>query len=196
MKRRIHTFARTIFIALIMITFCSVNAQQHPWQDTSKSLDERVEWLIKNLTLDEKLSLMVHQNPAIERVGLPAYSWWNEALHGVGRAGEATVYPMPIALAATFNPNLIGNVFGYISYEARLKYQAAQDTGYYGDYAGLTFFTPNINIFRDPRWGRGMETYGEDPYLTAMMGFECVLGLQSDNAAACLCRLPQALRGA
>ena len=186
MKRRIHTFARTIFIALIMITFCSVNAQQHPWQDTSKSLEERVEWLIKNLTLDEKLSLMVHQNPAIERVGLPAYSWWNEALHGVGRAGEATVYPMPIALAATFNPNLIGNVFGYISYEARHKYQAAQDTGYYGDYAGLTFFTPNINIFRDPRWGRGMETYGEDPYLTAMMGFECVLGLQSDNAAACL----------
>ena len=186
MKRRIHTFARTIFIALIMTTFCSINAQQHPWQDTSKSLDERVEWLIKNLTLDEKLSLMVHQNPAIERVGLPAYSWWNEALHGVGRAGEATVYPMPIALAATFNPNLIGNVFGYISYEARHKYQAAQDTGYYGDYAGLTFFTPNINIFRDPRWGRGMETYGEDPYLTAMMGFECVLGLQSDNAAACL----------
>ena len=158
----------------------------YPWQDPQLSLDERVEWLIQHLTLDEKLSLMVHQNPAIERVGLKPYSWWNEALHGVGRAGLATVYPMPIALAATFDPELIGYVFGYIAHEARLKYHAAQDTGNYGDYAGLTFFTPNINIFRDPRWGRGMETYGEDPYLTAMMGYECVLGLQCDNTAACL----------
>lgn len=150
------------------------------------SLNERVEWLINNLTLDEKLSLLVHQNPAIERVGLPAYSWWNEALHGVGRAGLATVYPMPIALAATFDPSLIRSVFNNVAIEARIKYQQAQDTGNYGDYTGLTFFTPNINIFRDPRWGRGMETYGEDPYLTAMMGLACVEGLQGGNTAACL----------
>ena len=177
-----------VILAIVMIAaLCrTATAQTFPWQDTAKNLDERVEWLINNLSLDEKLSLMVHQNPAIERVGLKPYSWWNEALHGVGRAGIATVYPMPIAMAATFDPELIGNVFGYIAYEARLKYHAAQDTGNYGDYAGLTFFTPNINIFRDPRWGRGMETYGEDPYLTAMMGYECVLGLQSDNTAACL----------
>ena len=179
-----HTILAIVMIAALCRT---ATAQPFPWQDNTKSLDDRVEWLVKNLTLDEKLSLMVHHNPAIPRVGLPEYSWWNEALHGVGRAGEATVYPMPIAMAATFDPNLIGNVFGYIAYEARHKYQAAQDTGNYGDYAGLTFFTPNINIFRDPRWGRGMETYGEDPYLTAMMGFECVLGLQANNeAAACL----------
>ena len=145
-----------------------------------------MEWLVSNLTLDEKLSLMVHRNPAIERVGLPAYSWWNEALHGVGRAGEATVYPMPIALAATFNPELVQSIFGQIAREARHKYHLAQDTGYFGDYAGLTFFTPNINIFRDPRWGRGMETYGEDPYLTAMMGLACVDGLQGGHSAACL----------
>ena len=150
----------------------------YPWQDPQRSLDERVEWLIQHLTLDEKLSLMVHQNPAIERVGLPAYSWWNEALHGVGRAGLATVYPMPIALAATFDPSMIRNVFNNVALEARIKYQQAQDTGGTGDYTGLTFFTPNINIFRDPRWGRGMETYGEDPYLTSMMGLACVKGLQ------------------
>ena len=175
-------------IAFCILSFCaSISfAQNFPWQDTTKSLDERVEWLINNLTLDEKLSLMVHQNPAIERVGLPAYSWWNEALHGVGRAGLATVYPMPIAMAATFNPLMIREVFSHVAQEARIKYQQAQDTGFYGDYAGLTFFTPNINIFRDPRWGRGMETYGEDPYLTAMMGLACVEGLQGKKTAACL----------
>ncbi len=176
------------FIAFCLLSFCaSISfAQNFPWQDTTKSLDRRVEWLIHNLTLDEKLSLMVHQNPAIERVGLPAYSWWNEALHGVGRAGLATVYPMPIALAATFDPGMVRIVFHNVGVEARHKYHIAQDTGYYGDYAGLTFFTPNINIFRDPRWGRGMETYGEDPYLTAMMGLACVSGLQSAGTAACL----------
>ena len=178
-----HTILATVVVAMLCR---SLAAQTFPWQDTSKSIDERVEWLVRNLTLDEKLSLMVHQNPAIERVGLPAYSWWNEALHGVGRAGEATVYPMPIALAATFDTQLVRNIFEEVALEARLKYQQAQDTGYCGDYAGLTFFTPNINIFRDPRWGRGMETYGEDPYLTATMGLACVEGLQGNNTAACL----------
>ena len=179
---------RYVTLAIIVIAaLCRTTAaQSFPWQDTTKSLDQRVEWLIDNLTLDEKLSLMVHQNPAIPRLGLPAYSWWNEALHGVGRAGLATVYPMPIAMAATFDPAMIRNVFNNVAMEARIKHQQAKDTGYYGDYAGLTFFTPNINIFRDPRWGRGMETYGEDPYLTAMMGMACVEGLQHGNTAACL----------
>ena len=187
-----------LMMAIMLIAaLCRIAvAQTFPWQDTLKPLDQRVEWLIQNLTLDEKLSLMVHQNPAIPRVGLPAYSWWNEALHGVGRAGYATVYPMPIALAATFDPQLVRNVFNNVALEARLKYREAQDTGGTGDYTGLTFFTPNINIFRDPRWGRGMETYGEDPYLTAMMGLACVNGLQHAydhhdgptglSAAACL----------
>ena len=121
---------------------------------------------------------MEHHNPAIERLGLQEYSWWNEALHGVGRNGTATVWPMPIALAATFNPWLVRMVFSNTAFEARQKYHEAQAAGNYGDYAGLTFFTPNINIFRDPRWGRGMETYGEDPFLTAKMGLSCVYGLQ------------------
>ena len=176
----------TLAIIVIAALYRTTTAQIFPWQDTTNSLDKRVEWLIDNLTLDEKLSLMVHQNPAIPHVGLPAYSWWNEALHGVGRAGLATVYPMPIAMAATFDPAMIRNVFNNVAMEARIKHQQAKDTGYYGDYAGLTFFTPNINIFRDPRWGRGMETYGEDSYLTAMMGMACVEGLQHGNTAACL----------
>ena len=186
MKHCIHTIGLILLIGLIMTRFTDAKAQQYFWQDTTKSLDERVEWLIQNLTLDEKLSLMVHQNPAIERVGLKPYSWWNEALHGVGRAGIATVYPMPIAMAATFDPELVHRVFTDVAWEAHWKYQASQDTGGYGDYTGLTFFTPNINIFRDPRWGRGMETYGEDPYLTAIMGLACVEGLQGGNTAACL----------
>lgn len=175
-----------LIIGLLSICCSNLWAQQYPWQDPTKSLDWRVEWLIQNLTLDEKLSLMVHQNPAIPHLGLPAYSWWNEALHGVARAGHATVYPMPIAMAATFDAALVRNVFADVANEARIKYQQAQDTGYFGDYAGLTFFTPNINLFRDPRWGRGMETYGEDPYLTSMMGLACVEGLQGGHTAACL----------
>lgn len=163
------------YILLVASVFCAGDVWS---QDGGAGVDERVERVLKELTLDEKLSLMVHHNPAIERVGLPAYSWWNEALHGVGRAGLATVYPMPIALAATFDPAMVRGVFRNVADEGRVKYEQAQDTGGTGDYTGLTFFTPNINIFRDPRWGRGMETYGEDPYLTAMMGQACVEGLQ------------------
>ena len=150
-------------------------------QADSLSIPERVEYLLSQLTLDEKLSLMEHHNPAIERLGLQEYSWWNEALHGVGRNGIATVWPMPIALAATFDSELVRAVFAKTAEEARDKYREAQAAGNYGDYAGLTFFTPNINIFRDPRWGRGMETYGEDPFLTAQMGLACVNGLQQGS---------------
>ncbi|MBO7481769.1 MAG: glycoside hydrolase family 3 C-terminal domain-containing protein [Bacteroidales bacterium] len=188
---------RQLFITLASIVcfafpqICS--AQQYPFQDTSINIDLRVSDLIGRLTLDEKLSLLEHQNPAIPRLGLKAYSWWNEALHGVGRNGTATVWPMPIALAASFNDRMVENIFACVAADAHKKYHESQAQGNYGDYAGLTFFTPNINIFRDPRWGRGMETYGEDPYLTATMGLACVNGLQhGDNdksilsAGACL----------
>ena len=186
MKHSTVRYATYLVVCVIGVFGGRAAAQRWAWQDTTLTVDERVEWLVSRLTLDEKLSLMVHQNPAIERLGLPAYSWWNEALHGVARAGIAHVYPMPIALAATFNPDLVHTVFRNVGVEAYSKYREAQDTGYHGDYGGLTFFTPNINIFRDPRWGRGMETYGEDPYLTASMGLACVSGLQSTGAAACI----------
>ncbi|MCR4658966.1 MAG: glycoside hydrolase family 3 C-terminal domain-containing protein [Bacteroidales bacterium] len=190
--------AKTIKVLIVIVSLCVVgvaNGQSQSFSHRDTVIEAKVERLLRQLTLDEKLSLMQHRNPAIERVGLPEYSWWNEALHGVGRAGIATVYPMPIALAATFNPDMVRDVFSSVAAEARRKHLEAQDTGYRGDYSGLTFFTPNINIFRDPRWGRGMETYGEDPYLTAVMGLACVNGLQHSTrfannlpltAAACL----------
>ena len=167
-------------------------SQQYPFQDTTLDIKTRVDDLIGRLTIDEKLSLLEHQNPAITRLGLKPYSWWNEALHGVGRNGTATVWPMPIALAASFDSKMVENIFSQVAAEAHKKYNESQANDNYGDYAGLTFFTPNINIFRDPRWGRGMETYGEDPYLTAKMGEACVGGRQhgsndgSLTVAACL----------
>ena len=168
---------KKILLSLIVVA-CFLLPIRVCGQVDTLPLSERVEYLLSQLTLDEKLSLMEHHNPAIERLGLQEYSWWNEALHGVGRNGTATVWPMPIALAATFNPWVVKVVFSNTAFEARQKYHEAQAAGNYGDYTGLTFFTPNINIFRDPRWGRGMETYGEDPFLTAQMGLACVNGLQ------------------
>ena len=166
------------FLVILGLVFClSVQAQQD-FRNPNLSIDERAQMLLKQLTLDEKLGMMEHHNPAIERLGIPAYSWWNEALHGVARNGFATVYPMPTALAATFDDNSVRKMFSMVADEARLKYYQSQKAGEYDDYTGLTFFAPNINIFRDPRWGRGMETYGEDPYLTARMGAACVNGLQ------------------
>ena len=189
-------------ITRIIIPTCRsiwVKAQHYPFQDTTLSIDERVEDLLSRLTLDQKLNMMQHSNPAIPSLGLPAYSWWNEALHGVGRNGQATVWPMPIALAATFNPETVQKVFEEVAFEACEKYHKARKTLTSRslrepiDYTGLTFFTPTINIFRDPRWGRGMETYGEDPYLSGIMGLACVQGLQGGKpgqdgllAAACL----------
>lgn len=186
-------FLLNIFVLAAL--FClseTAKAQQYPFQDTTLDLETRVDDLIGRLTTEEKLSLLEHQNPAIERLGLKPYSWWNEALHGIGRNGIATVWPMPIALAASFDSKMVEDIFANVAAEAHTKYRESQDSNKYGDYTGLTFFTPNINIFRDPRWGRGMETYGEDPCLTAHMGLACVNGLQHSNdnnsltAAACL----------
>ena len=168
-------------LVILGLLFCLTVQAQKDFRNPNLSLDERAELLLNQLTLEEKLGMMEHRNPAIERLGIPAYSWWNEALHGVARNGFATVYPMPIALAATFDDHSVQEMFGMVADEARLKYYRSQQAGQYGDYTGLTFFTPNINIFRDPRWGRGMETYGEDPYLTARMGAACVNGLQQQE---------------
>jgi beta-glucosidase len=151
--------------------------------DTSRSFEERAADLVSRMTLEEKAAQMQNDAPAIERLDLPAYDWWNEALHGVARAGGATVFPQAIGMAATFNVPLMDRVSEAISDEARAKHHEFAARGQRGRYQGLTFWSPNINIFRDPRWGRGQETYGEDPYLTARMGLSFVRGLQGDGAA-------------
>jgi beta-glucosidase len=133
------------------------------------------------MTLEEKVSQLSFNAPAVERVGIPEYNWWNECLHGVARAGFATVFPQAIALAATFDEEFIQKAAQAISDEGRAKYNEAVKRGNRSQYYGLTFWTPNINIFRDPRWGRGQETYGEDPYLTSRIGLAFVRGLQGDD---------------
>jgi beta-glucosidase len=152
------------------------------FRDTSLSFEERVDDLLNQLTLEERCSQLTYESPAIERLGIPAYNWWNECLHGVGRAGLATVFPQAIGLAATFDVDLMHRVAIAISDEARAKHHAHAARGDFGIYKGLTHWTPNINIFRDPRWGRGHETYGECPYLTGRMGVAFVTGLQGDDA--------------
>ncbi|HSS14620.1 MAG TPA: glycoside hydrolase family 3 N-terminal domain-containing protein, partial [Rhizomicrobium sp.] len=138
--------------------------------------------LIAQMTLSEKASQMVNQARAIPRLGIPAYNWWSEALHGVARNGYATVFPEPVGLAATFDPALVKQMGVAIGTEARVKYNiVGRETGEHGIFQGLDFWSPNINIFRDPRWGRGQETYGEDPYLTGKIGSAFVLGVQGDN---------------
>ena len=144
-------------------------------------LAQRIDDLIGRLTLSEKVGQMLHEAPGIERLGIAPYSWWNEALHGVARAGSATVFPQAIGLGAAFDRGLAQRVATAISDEARAKYEVFAAKGQKGRYVGLTFWTPNINIFRDPRWGRGQETYGEDPYLTGEIGTGFVRGLQGDD---------------
>ncbi|MBN1272492.1 MAG: glycoside hydrolase family 3 C-terminal domain-containing protein [Candidatus Aminicenantes bacterium] len=152
-----------------------------PYLNTALSFDERVEDLIKRMTLEEKVSQMVHPAAAVERLGIPEYNWWNEALHGVARAGRATVFPQAIGLAATWDTKLMFRIAEAISDEARAKHHEFIRRGKKGIYQGLTFWSPNINIFRDPRWGRGMETYGEDPFLTGKLAVQFVKGMQGDD---------------
>ncbi len=151
------------------------------YQDPERSFEERATDLVSRMTLEEKAAQMENAAPAIPRLGVPAYDWWNEGLHGVARAGDATVFPQAIGLAATFDTGLMAQVAEAISDEARAKHHAFARRGQRGRYQGLTFWSPNINIFRDPRWGRGQETYGEDPFLTARMGVTFVRGLQGDD---------------
>ncbi|WP_429002891.1 glycoside hydrolase family 3 C-terminal domain-containing protein [Xanthomonas sacchari] len=173
---------RTLALCVAATLACAGHAEDaKPWQDTSASFEARAAALVAQMTLEEKAAQMQNAAPAIERLGVPAYDWWNEALHGVARAGQATVFPQAIGLAATFDVPLMGQVATTISDEARAKHHQFLREGAHGRYQGLTFWSPNINIFRDPRWGRGQETYGEDPYLTARMGVAFVRGLQGDD---------------
>ncbi|MDI7276062.1 MAG: glycoside hydrolase family 3 C-terminal domain-containing protein [Anaerolineae bacterium] len=152
-----------------------------PFQNPDLPVAARVDDLVSRLTLEEKVSQMMSAAQAIPRLGIPEYDWWNECLHGVGRAGIATVFPQAIGLAAMWDVDLMHRIAVAISDEARAKHHEALRQGDRGRYKGLTFWTPNINIFRDPRWGRGQETYGEDPYLTARLGVAFVRGLQGDD---------------
>lgn len=145
--------------------------------------------LVAQMTVEEKASQLKYDAPAIERLGVPAYNWWNEALHGVARAGSATMFPQPVAMAAMFDEDTVRKIGDVVSTEARAKYNEAVKHGDHDIYKGLTFWSPNINLFRDPRWGRGQETYSEDPYLTARLGVAYIKGLQGDGeylkVAAC-----------
>ncbi len=173
------------FLILLALSTIVVAAQQtvytYPFQNPSLSEEQRVGDLILRMTLKEKADQLLYTAPAIPRLGIPSYNWWNEALHGVARAGYATVFPQSITIANSWDEGLMYNVANAISDEARAKYQEFRRRGKTGIYQGLTFWSPNINIFRDPRWGRGHETYGEDPYLTGRMGYQFVKGMQGDD---------------
>lgn len=179
-------------IFVLLIWGCKSGSQQAdstPIADSLKGtiwdytlpVDVRVNALIGQMTLEEKISQMMHNAPSIPRLGIPEYFWWNECLHGLARAGQATVFPQAIGLAATFDEKLIYKMAEAISDEARAKHHLAVANGTFQQYMGLNFWSPNINIFRDPRWGRGQETYGEDPYLTSRMGVAFVKGLQGTD---------------
>ena len=163
---------------LMLASSLALSAQTLPYQNAALSASQRADDLLSRLTLEEKVSLMMDTSPAIPRLGIPQFQWWNEALHGIGRNGYATVFPITMAMAASWDDALLHQVFTAVSDEARVKAQQAKRSGNIKRYQSLSFWTPNINIFRDPRWGRGQETYGEDPYLTSKMGLAVVRGLQ------------------
>jgi len=170
------------FLLNLLFSLNELPAQEQiRYKDSQLPISERVDDLISRMTLSEKISQMVYDAPPIERLGIPAYNWWNEALHGVARNGIATVFPQAIGLAATWDTNLLFKVGNVISDEGRAKYYEAIKNNKHGIYQGLTFWSPNVNIFRDPRWGRGMETYGEDPFLTGRLGVQFVKGLQGND---------------
>lgn len=180
---------KNFFLCLILLfVVFSVRGQNtnkqielFPFNNTKLSVDARIKDLISRLSLEEKIAQMMNSTPEIKRLNIPQYDYWNEALHGVGRSGVATVFPQAIGLGATFDTDLALRVSTAISDEARAMHNVYKAKGNYLRYSGLTFWTPNINIFRDPRWGRGQETFGEDPFLTAQIGTAFVKGLQGDN---------------
>ncbi|WP_042812570.1 glycoside hydrolase family 3 N-terminal domain-containing protein, partial [Xanthomonas citri] len=180
---RFRSLAQGVLLALGCATGAA-HAATPPYLDTQRSFEARAADLVSRMTLEEKAAQMQNAAPAIPRLQVPAYDWWNEALHGVARAGGATVFPQAIGMAATFDLPLMHEVATAISDEARAKHHQFLRQNQHARYQGLTFWSPNINIFRDPRWGRGQETYGEDPFLTARMGVTFVQGLQGEGAAA------------
>lgn len=172
----------TSLVYIIYLITVAAFAQQNPsFKNPNLPIEQRVNDLVSKMTLDEKISQLMDSSPAIERLGVPEYNWWNESLHGVARAGFATVFPQSISIASSWDRQLIFDVANVISDEARAKHHEYLRRGQHGMYQGLTFWSPNVNIFRDPRWGRGHETYGEDPYLTGQLGLQYVNGLQGTN---------------
>ncbi len=169
-------------ICFALVISLNLPAQQFPFMNPALSVDERVEDLLGRLTLEEKTRLMRNGSPGIPRLGIPAFDWWSEALHGVGRNGIATVFPSCIGMSCSFDDELIESVFNAVSDEARAKNTLGRQQGKVGKYSCLSFWTPTINIFRDPRWGRGQESYGEDPFMNAQMGLRVVRGLQGDGS--------------
>ncbi|HJQ30740.1 MAG TPA: glycoside hydrolase family 3 C-terminal domain-containing protein [Pyrinomonadaceae bacterium] len=183
-RRRAAGLASVLTACLLTLSVPRVSVGQTsepPYKNPSLPVERRVDDLVSRMTLEEKVSQMMNAAKGVERLDIPEYEWWNEALHGVARAGIATVFPQAIGLAATWDTELMHSVADAISTEARAKHNEFVRRGERGRYKGLTFWSPNINIFRDPRWGRGQETYGEDPYLTARMGVAFVRGLQGDD---------------
>ena len=166
---------------LLVISLTTVGQTVLPFQNPAVPTEERITDLLSRLSLQEKAEQMMHNAPAIPRLGILPYSWWNEALHGVARTGRATVFPQCIGLAATFDVDLMERIGTAISDEAWAKYNIAQKLENYSQYSGVTFYSPNVNIFRDPRWGRGQETYGEDPYLTSRISLGFVKGMQGND---------------
>jgi beta-glucosidase len=186
LSRRSSALVLVAFLALLMAPAFAVGGQDPapadlPFRDPDLPLEERIDDVISRLTLEEKVGLMIERAHAVERLGIPEFPWWSEALHGVARTGRATVFPQAIGLAATWDTDLMSRVATAISDEARAMNNHWVATGRRNVYQGLTFWSPNINIFRDPRWGRGQETYGEDPALTARMGVAFVKGMQGDH---------------
>ncbi|MFI3322822.1 MAG: glycoside hydrolase family 3 C-terminal domain-containing protein [Rikenellaceae bacterium] len=173
--------ASLLLLSSFLIASSYAQEQKEIYKDLNYSFEERAEDLVSRMTLEQKASQMVNAAKALPDLGVPKYNWWNECLHGLARAGKATVFPQSIGLGATFDPDLIYRMADAISDEARAFYNAASKRGNRGIYTGLTFYSPNINIFRDPRWGRGQETYGEDPFLTSQLGVSFVKGLQGDD---------------
>ncbi|MBZ5620681.1 MAG: glycoside hydrolase family 3 C-terminal domain-containing protein [Acidobacteriia bacterium] len=175
-----QTLALTLLSSLA-VALLGQTAGDEPYKNPDLAAEKRAADLVSRMTIEEKVLQMQNSAPAIERLGIPAYDWWNEALHGVARAGQATVFPQAIGLAATWDTGLMHRVADAISTEARAKYNEAIRLNDHSRYHGLTFWSPNINIFRDPRWGRGQETYGEDPYLTGRLAVEFIQGLQGTD---------------
>ena len=173
-------FALSVFLLLAFVSRAQLPSPP-PYKNPNLPIEVRVADLMSRLTLEEKVAQMMNATPAIERLGVPAHDYWNEALHGVARSGIATVFPQAIGLAATWDTKLMYEVADVISTEARAKHHEYARNNQFGRYQGLTFWSPNINIFRDPRWGRGQETYGEDPYLTGRLGIQFVRGLQGND---------------
>src|SRR5438046_564695 len=170
----------TLQLALFVAAALHIRGQTE-FQDSTKAPEARAAELVSRMTLEEKVGQMMNAAPAIPRLGIPSYDWWNEALHGVARAGYATVFPQAIGMASTWDSKLVNREAIVIATEARAKYNEAQREGNHSIFYGLTFWSPNINIFRDPRWGRGQETYGEDPFLSSKLGVAFVEGLQGTN---------------